>query len=252
MSLYEKIYNVMNESGGLEKDKVVGTGSNAYKAVSESEVLNMLKPLFKKYRLVVFPVSGDISEISQVWNAEYNGKSETKLRNITQLKTNFKIVDIDTGESEMLIGFGNGADSQDKGSGKAFTYAYKTMLSKTFMLFSGEDSDNEHSDEIGKVSEVPTYSKSVPSSVPTRSKSEAVAEGNPQTTKATAAQIKEIFKLYKEKNPNSVTADYFAWVDRLYTDGKISSKFSSNKDKTEIYWTLADIITMKNEIDLPF
>ena len=150
MSLYEKIYNVMCESGGLEKDKTVGSGQNAYKAVSESEVLNMLKPLFKKHRLIVFPISGDITEISQSWEAEYKGQTETKTRNITQLKVGFKIVDIDTGETEMLIGFGNGADSQDKGSGKAFTYAYKTMLSKTFMLFSGEDTDNEHSDDIGR------------------------------------------------------------------------------------------------------
>jgi hypothetical protein len=243
MSLYEKIYNIMNESGALEKDKVVGSGTNAYKAVSESEVLNMLKPLFKKHRLVVFPVSGDISEISQTWTGEYNGKTETKSRNITQLKANFKIVDIDTGESETLVGFGNGADSQDKGSGKAFTYAYKTMLSKTFMLFSGDDTDNEHSDNIGKVVKVPTYQATPYQAKP---------DENTQTTKATAAQVKEVFKLYKEKNPNSETADYFAWVDELHATGKISSKFSSNKDKTEIYWTLADIITMKNEIELPF
>lgn len=150
MSLYEKIYNIMTESEGLEKDLVVGSGTNSYRAVGEKEVLNMLKPLFKKHKLIVFPVDGDISEQNSTFESEYNGKVSTKTRNVTQIKVNFKIVDIETGESEILVGFGNGADSQDKGSGKAFTYSYKTMLSKTFMLFSGEDTDNTHSDDIGK------------------------------------------------------------------------------------------------------
>ncbi len=149
MGLYEKIYNVMNESAGLEKNLSVGTGSSSYKAVGEAEVLNMLKPLFKKNKLIIFPVDGDISETNSSWESEYNGKKETKTRNVTQLRVKFKIVDVETGESETITGFGNGADSQDKGSGKAFTYAFKTALSKTFMLFSGEDTDNTHSDDIG-------------------------------------------------------------------------------------------------------
>lgn len=149
MGLYEKIFNVMNESAGLEKNLQVGTGSSSYKAVGEAEVLNMLKPLFKKNKLIIFPIDGDISETNSSWETEYNGKKETKTRNVTQLRVKFKIVDIETGESEIITGFGNGADSQDKGSGKAFTYAFKTALSKTFMLFSGEDTDNTHSDDIG-------------------------------------------------------------------------------------------------------
>ena len=78
---------------------------------------------------------------------------------LDELKVKYKIVDIDTGESETLVGFGNGADSQDKGAGKASTYSYKNMLSKTFMLFSGEDTDNEHSDDIDKRNTAKTKSK---------------------------------------------------------------------------------------------
>ena len=159
MGLYEKIYNVMNESEGLEKNLVVGSEKNSYKAVGESEVLNMLKPLFKKHKLIIFPVDGDITEQNSVFDTSYKGEVTTKTRNVTQLKVNFKIVDIESGESEIIIGFGNGADSQDKGSGKAFTYAYKTALSKTFMLFSGEDTDNTHSDDINPKTEPPKEPK---------------------------------------------------------------------------------------------
>jgi len=144
-----KIYNVMCATEGLEKDLTVGKpGSNsAYRAIGERTVLNMMKPLFKKERLLLIPKDGTIEENVFIYK---DGYDKNKLRAITQLKVYFTIVDVDTGESTDIIGFGNGADSQDKGSGKAFTYALKTALSKTFMLFSGEDTDNTHSDDIGQ------------------------------------------------------------------------------------------------------
>lgn len=145
-----KIYNVMSETVGLEKDTVVGKGTKGeYKAVGEAAVLNMIKPLLVKHKLIIIPVDGEITE--NVNNVIAYGKESSRI--ITQLKTFYKIIDAETGESTTIVGFGNGADSQDKGSGKAFTYAYKTALSKTFMLFSGEDTDNHHSDEIGEPKE---------------------------------------------------------------------------------------------------
>jgi len=131
MGLYEKIYNVMLQSKALEKDLSVG---GQYKAISEASVLNEIKPLLKEHKLVLFPIES---------TATQNGK-------ITQITAKYKIVDIESGEFEILATVGNGADSQDKGSGKAWTYAYKCLLQKTFCLFSGEDTDNTHSDDIEK------------------------------------------------------------------------------------------------------
>lgn len=150
MGLYEKMYQVMCDTEEVKKDLVVGTGNNSYKAIGEKEVLNMLKPLFKKYKLIVFPIDGEITEQNSIYESTFKNEVTTKTRNVTQLKVKYKIVDIETGENETIIGFGNGADSQDKGSGKAFTYSFKVALSKTFMLFSGEDTDNTHSDDIDK------------------------------------------------------------------------------------------------------
>jgi hypothetical protein len=151
LNLYQKMFLVMNESEAIEKNMVVGSGKNAYKAVSEAAMLNLVKPLFKKYKLIIFPIDGNIQDNAMVWEkTNYEGKVENNLRAITELKVFYKIVDIESGESEILVGFGNGADPQDKGAGKSFTYSYKNVLSKTFMLFSGEDTDNTHSDDIGK------------------------------------------------------------------------------------------------------
>ena len=150
MGLYEKMYCVMCDTESIEKNLSVGSGNNSYKAIGERDVLNMIKPLFKKYKLIIFPIDGEITENNSIYEATYKNDVTTKLRNVTQLKVIYKIVDIETGESERIVGFGNGADSQDKGSGKAFTYSFKVALSKTFMLFSGEDTDNTHSDDINK------------------------------------------------------------------------------------------------------
>ena len=145
--LAKKIYDIMCATESLQKDLNVGTGNSSYKAIGEASVLNMLKPLFKQHKLICIPKDGSIEENILTY---VDGYGKNKLRAITQLKVCFMLVDIETGESVDIVGFGNGADSQDKGSGKAWTYAYKSLLQKTFCLFSGEDTDNTHSDDIGK------------------------------------------------------------------------------------------------------
>jgi len=152
LKLYQKMFSVMNESEAIEKLMTVGSGNNSYKAVSEASMLNLVKPLFKKYKLIIFPVNGDIKDNVSVWEKTdtYKGTIKNDLRAITGLKVFYKIVDIESGENETLVGFGNGADPQDKGAGKASTYSFKNCLSKTFMLFSGEDTDSVHSDDINK------------------------------------------------------------------------------------------------------
>jgi hypothetical protein len=206
MGLYEKIYNVMNETEGLEKNLQVGTGKSSYKAVGEAEVLNMMKPLFKKHRLIIFPVDGDITEHNSIFESEYEGKTTIKTRNVTQLKVKFKIVDVDTGESEYLMSFGNGADSQDKGSGKAFTYALKAVLSKTFMLFSGEDTDNEHSDDIGNHS---TINEKKPPQQQQTGQKECITDGQAKRlfalAKGNSALVKNTMEKYGYKSTKDIS-----------------------------------------------
>ena len=144
----------------IEKDLTVGEGKNSYKAVSESEILNKVKPLFREHKLIIFPVSGDMKDnaIPYVKTDKFKKIEENTIRAITELKAVYRIVDIESGEYQDVVGFGNGADSQDKGAGKAFTYSFKNALCKSFMMFSGEDTDNTHSDDIGKEKQ---YSKPV-------------------------------------------------------------------------------------------
>lgn len=134
----------MIETDGLEKNVEVGEGKNKYKAVSEATVLNAVKPLLKKYGVIIFPIDVKAVESKETFST-YKGQSE---RLLTTCHVTYKIADVDSGESMELQTVGQGSDTQDKGIGKAMTYAYKILLQKTFMLFSGEDTDNTHSDEI--------------------------------------------------------------------------------------------------------
>ena len=147
LNLYKKMFAVMEESESLEKSMLVGSGKNSYKAISEAVVLNNVKPLLKKHKLILFPIAATLTENVHDYLDAYDS-SKHKTRMISQVMASYKIVDIETGEFEILGTVGNGADPQDKGSGKAWTYAYKALLQKTFMLFSGEDTDNTHSDDV--------------------------------------------------------------------------------------------------------
>lgn len=203
MSLYIKMFNVMNESEAIEKNMEVGTGKNSYKAVSEATILNMIKPLFKKYELIIFPIGGDIKDHCMTWDkTDYDGKTSQTLRAITELKVTYRILDVESGEFQDVVGFGNGADSQDKGAGKAFTYSLKNALSKTFMLFSGEDTDNEHSDDIGRSQKPLQQTKSVQiTNNPPVQQTSAQSADKPSGDVISEAQAKRLFAIAKGDIP---------------------------------------------------
>ena len=213
----------MNESEAIEKLMTVGSGTNSYKAVSEASMLNLVKPLFKKYKLIIFPIEGDIKDNVSVWEkTDFKGNIKNDLRAITELKVFYKIVDTESGENETLVGFGNCADPQDKGAGKAFTYSFKNVLSKTFMLFSGEDTDNTHSDDINKDPKQSTQSEiknhNLQSKPPVTSTIEETPSVKAQTLidlgkkhGLTFGQIKAtILKNYKKKSIDDLTVAEYA------------------------------------------
>ncbi|MCK9220883.1 MAG: ERF family protein [Bacteroidales bacterium] len=252
LKLYKKLFDIMCETKSLEKNLTVGKGANTYKAVGEAEVLNMLKPLFNKHKVIVFPIDGSMQETSQIWESESYDKKETKTRNVTQLKVSFKVVDVESGEFEILAGFGNGADPQDKGSGKAFTYAYKTMLNKTFMMFSGEDTDNTHSDDIGTPSSKP-FADTEKENAKWNKEVNSKIDAEETTDKATKDEVAKIFREGRKKKESISDFDVFKMIDEKFEEGKISTKYPySDKEKTKINWVTKDIEILMNELSLPF
>jgi hypothetical protein len=106
----------------------------------------------RKNGLVIFPTGIEKSTQIDRWDTvDYSGKPTTKQSVFTDVITTYKLCH-KSGETVDLVGFGQGIDSQDKGAGKATTYALKYTLLYTFLVATGyiDDTDNTHSDEVAK------------------------------------------------------------------------------------------------------
>lgn len=133
MNIYEKILAIMQEVRKLQKDDNVKFGTTNYKALSEEKVTEIMREKMIKYKLVVFPFEQESSRTG----------------NISHVDVKYRMVNTENPEESIVIAScGDGADTQDKGSGKAMTYAFKYMWLRTFALPTGEDPDQISSEEL--------------------------------------------------------------------------------------------------------
>lgn len=72
---------------------------------------------------------------------------KTKQSIFTEVETKYILLHT-SGESIELCGYGQGVDTQDKGAGKATTYALKNTLLNMFLIPTGVDTDDTHSDDL--------------------------------------------------------------------------------------------------------
>ena len=81
-------------------------------------------------------------------NEEIKTESTTNEESVNNDVVIEEVAENNNGESEEIVGYGHGVDTQDKGAGKATTYALKYALLYTFMVPTGkiDDADNEHSE----------------------------------------------------------------------------------------------------------
>ena len=133
MNIYQKMLEVMKSIEYLNKDDRVEYKSTKYRAMSEEKVTTTVRKELIKQGLVVFPIEQSVSQ---------NGT-------ITTTNTVYKMVNTDNPEEFVILASsGQGADTQDKGVGKAMTYSFKYMLLRTFAIPTGEDPDKISSDQI--------------------------------------------------------------------------------------------------------
>ena len=154
MNIYQKMAAITAELKAVEKDLTVQTTkTSSYKAVSERGILDAVKPLEEKYGIYSYPLSREVLESNLIQNetiyedAKGNKTTTPKTSYMTRIKTVYRFVNTDL-PSEYIdtITFAEGIDSQDKGSGKAMTYADKYALMKSYKISTGEDVD-EGADE---------------------------------------------------------------------------------------------------------
>lgn len=135
-NIYQRLHAIMEDVSYVKKeDKKV---NNQYKFVSHDAVTAKIRPAMLKHGVAAIPSYFDIS---------VDG-------NRTNCSVSMTFVNIEQPEDSVTIpcaGFGQGIDPQDKGAGKAMSYAYKYALLKVFALETGDDPEKDNIDYAPKV-----------------------------------------------------------------------------------------------------
>lgn len=149
MNIYEKLLNITNEIATVNKNLVVGEGKTSYKAVGEADVLKAVKELEFKHKVYSYPYSRQIIE-SDILETEktFNGNIQKSTRQFMRIETIYRFVNIEKPEEYIDIRtYGDGLDSGDKAPGKAMTYSDKYALLKAYKMITGDDPDQNISEE---------------------------------------------------------------------------------------------------------
>ncbi len=149
-NIYAKLLGITTEMQVVAKNlKVQQTKQSSYRAVSERDILDAVKPLETKYGVYSYPARRTVLESNMLESeSTYNNNVTKKTTFMTRIETIYRFVNVDNPDEyiETTV-YSEGIDSQDKGSGKAMTYADKYALMKVYKISTGDDPDKEASKE---------------------------------------------------------------------------------------------------------
>lgn len=150
MNIYEKMSEAGKKIARVPKNLIVGTGRNQYKAVAEADILAAVKDAEAEQKIFSFPVAHEIVESRTITNkGGEDGRSWEKESRFVRVKTTYRFVNMEKPEEFIeVIGYGDGIDTLDKAPGKAVTYADKYALMKAYKIETGDDPDQNSSDDL--------------------------------------------------------------------------------------------------------
>ena len=149
-NIHQRMAAITAELQTVAKNLNVETGKGKrYKAVSERDVIDAVKPLEAKHGVYSYPASRRVLESAALESEnEYNGRVTKKTTFFERIETVYRFVNTDDPLDFIeTTTFAEGIDSQDKGSGKAMTYADKYALMKAYKISTGDDPDQTASEE---------------------------------------------------------------------------------------------------------
>lgn len=150
MNIFQKMAAITADLQTVAKNLTVATSkTSSYKAVSERDILDAVKPLEKQYGIYSYPCDRELLESQTLESeSEYQGKVTKKNTFFSRIKTTYRFVNIDKPDEFLdMVTFAEGIDAQDKGSGKAMTYGDKYALMKAYKISTGDDPDQTASAE---------------------------------------------------------------------------------------------------------
>lgn len=151
LNIYQRMAAITAELQTVAKNLNVETGKGkGYKAVSERDVIDAVKPLEAKHGVYSYPASRRVLESAALESeSEWNGRVTKKTTFFERIETVYRFVNTDDSTDFIeTTTFAEGIDSQDKGSGKAMTYADKYALMKAYKISTGDDPDQTASEDV--------------------------------------------------------------------------------------------------------
>ena len=124
-TLLQRLNAVQDEVDYVQKEKKPGM---RYSIVSHDAVTAKVRPLMVKWGVLYYPFGLDMRQAG----------------NRTEMHMSVRFVNIDNADDYIdVVSAGYGIDDQDKGPGKAISYAIKYALLKTLGLETGDDPDTD-------------------------------------------------------------------------------------------------------------
>lgn len=157
LNIYQRLLKITEELKTVEKNlSVQVSAKNSYKAVSERDVLDAVKPLEAKYGVYSYAYDRkiiDSGELTSTKKDYQTGEIKEQKQLYMRLEVTYRFVNVDNPQEYIEIKtYGDGIDTGDKATGKAMTYADKYALLKAYKISTGDDPDQEASGELKKLS----------------------------------------------------------------------------------------------------
>lgn len=141
LNIHQRISAVMADVAYVQKGNKKVNGQ--YTFVSHDDVTAAIRPALINHGITVVPT---VTEHNQIWT-QYEEGGHTKFRGMTEVDITVDFINIDSPEDKVSVAlFGYGIDPQDKGPGKAFSYAKKYAFLQLFCLETGDDPERDNVD----------------------------------------------------------------------------------------------------------
>lgn len=148
-NIFQRMSAITSEISTVAKNLSVDAGKSSYKAVGEADVLAAVKPIEAKHGVYSYPVSRTITDSGEmVSTTKYGERKQLFMR----VETVYRFVNIDKPDEYIdITTYGDGVDTQDKAPGKAMTYGDKYALLKAYKIQTGDDPDQNASEDLSGV-----------------------------------------------------------------------------------------------------
>jgi len=148
-NIYQRMSKITADISAVAKNLQVGTGKSSYKAAGEADILASVKPIEAKYGVYSYPLEREIVESGTMERETQYGKS---VQLYMRIRVVYRFLCVDDPTSYIdIVSYGDGVDPQDKAPGKAMTYADKYALMKAYKIITGDDPDQNMSEEQKRV-----------------------------------------------------------------------------------------------------